>query len=199
MKRLILSTIMILWAFTSVVAQKYGYVDTDYILKNIPEYTDAQAILDDLSAQWQKEIETKFAEVDKLYKDYQAEAVLLPAELKNQRENEIVQKEKEVKELQKKRFGKDGDLYKKRVELVQPIQEKVYTAIEEIAIERNYAFVFDKASGTTLLYAQNKYDLSDDILDQIGSVMQTVRREDRQRSQYQGGSDNPNAGPGERK
>lgn len=194
MKKLILSTTLVLWALTSAIAQKYGYVDTDYILKNIPEYTDAQAVLDDLAAQWQKEIEGKFAEIDRLYQDYQAEAVLLPADLKNQRENEIVQKEKEVKDLQKKRFGKDGDLYKKRVELVQPIQEKVYTAIEEIAVERNYAFVFDKASGTTLLYAQNRYDLSDDILDQIGSVMQTVRREDRQRSPYQGGSDDPTQG-----
>lgn len=167
-------------AFSGVsLAQKYAFVDTDYILKNIPEYTDSQDILDDLASEWQKEIEDKFAEVDKLYKEYQAEAVLLPEDLKKQRENEIIQLEKEAKQLQKKRFGVDGDMYKKRQELVQPIQEKVFNAIEEIANVRNFAFVFDKASGATILFAQTKYDISDDVLDEIGSVMQTVRRENR--------------------
>ena len=166
-------------------AQKYAYVDSEYILNNIPEYTDAQDYLDDLAIEWQKEIEDKFAEIDKLYKDYQAESILLPEEIKMQRENEIIQKEKEAKELQKKRFGKDGDLFKKRIELVQPIQEKVYNAIEEIATTRNYAFIFDKAAGASILYADAKLDLSDDILDEIGSVMQTVRREDRKRPTYQ--------------
>lgn len=170
-------------------SQKYAFVDTEYILKNIPEYTDAQDILDDMAAEWQDEIEEKFAEVDKLYKDYQAESVLLPEDMKRQKENEIIQKEKEAKDLQKKRFGVEGDLYKKRMELVQPIQEKVFNAIEEIANTRNYAFVFDKASGATILYAQSKYDISDDVLDEIGSVMQTVRRENRVKSKYQGGND----------
>jgi outer membrane protein len=168
--------------------QKYAFVDTEYILNNIPEYTDAQDLLDDLSTEWQKEIEAKFAEIDKLYKDYQAESVLLPDDIKTQKENEIVQKEKEAKELQKKRFGKDGDLFKKRVELVQPIQEKVYNAIEEIATTRNYAFIFDKASGSSILYADQKLDLSDDVLDEIGSVMQTVKREDRKRTTYESSS-----------
>lgn len=163
----------------TAISQKYAYVDTDYILKNIPEYTDAQDMLDELASEWQKEIEDKFAEVDKLYKEYQAESVLLPADLKKQRENEIVEKEKEAQEMQRKRFGKEGDLYNKRMELVQPIQEKVFNAIEEIANTRNYAFVFDRAAGATLLYAQPKYDISDEVLDEIGSVMQTVRREDR--------------------
>lgn len=186
MKKTIIIIALLFMAAMSSNAQKYAYVDTDYILKNIPEYNDAQAIVEDLASQWQKEIEQKFAEIDKMYKDYQSEAVLLPSDLKNQRENEIVQKEKEAKDLQKKRFGSEGDLYKKRVELIQPIQEKVYNAIEEIANERNYAFVFDKAAGATLLFAQARYDLSDDVLDEIGSIMQTVRREDRQRSPYQG-------------
>ncbi len=164
--------------------QKYAYVDTEYILNNIPEYTDAQDLLDDLATEWQKEIEEKFAAIDKLYKDYQAESVLLPEEIKTQKENEIIQKEKEAKELQKKRFGKDGDLFKKRVELVEPIQEKIYNAIEEIATTRNYAFIFDKGAGATILYAEEKLDLSDDVLDEIGSVMQTVRREDRVHKTY---------------
>jgi outer membrane protein len=174
--------IMLLASFS--FGQKYAYVDSEYILNNIPEYTDAQDYLDDLAIEWQKEIEEKFAEIDKLYQEYQAESILLPEEIKTQKENEIIQKEKEAKELQKKRFGKDGDLFKKRIELVQPIQEKVYNAIEELATTRNYAFVFDKAAGSTVLFADPKNDLSDDILDEIGSVMQTVRREDRKRPGY---------------
>jgi len=190
MKKIFL-TVILLVSFTGAsLAQKYAFVDSDYILKNIPEYTDAQDILDDLASEWQKEIENKFAEVDKLYKDYQAEAVLLPEDMKAQKENEIIQLEKQAKQLQKKRFGVDGDLHKKRQELVQPIQEKVFNAIEEIANIRNYAFVFDKASGATILFAQSKYDISDDVLDEIGSVMQTVRRENRVKSQYQ----DPNRG-----
>jgi outer membrane protein len=102
--------------------------------------------------------------------------------MKRQRENEIIQKEKEAQELQKKRFGRDGDLFKKRQELIQPIQEKVYNAIEEIAVSNNYAFVFDKAGSLSILFAQAKFDLSDDVLDEVGTVMQTVRREDRKRS-----------------
>jgi outer membrane protein len=182
MKKILLITALALGGFVSGYGQKYAFVDTDYILNNIPEYTDAQALLNDLSAQWQKEIESKFQEVDKLYKDYQAESILLPEDLKKQRENEIIQKEKEAKELQKKRFGKDGDLYKKRIELVEPIQEKIYGAIQDMAVTRNYAFIFDKAGSTSLIFADAKYDLSDDILDEIGTVMQTVRRENRTRT-----------------
>jgi outer membrane protein len=182
MKKLILTLAIVISAFAVTLAQKYAYVDSDYILENIPEYQDALDILDEFSIQWQKEIEEKFAEVDELYKDYQAEAVLLPEDMKRQRENEIIQKEKEAQELQKKRFGRDGDLFKKRQELIQPIQEKVYNAIEEIAVSNNYAFVFDKAGSLSILFAQAKFDLSDDVLDEVGTVMQTVRKEDRKRS-----------------
>jgi outer membrane protein len=192
MKNGFLTLVLVMFLASFSLGQKYAYVDSEYILSNIPEYTDAQDYLDDLSVEWQKEIEDKFAEIDKLYKEYQAESILLPEEIKTQRENEIIQKEKEAKQLQKKRFGKDGDLFKKRVELVQPIQEKVYNAIEEIATTRNYAFIFDKASGATILFADAKYDISDDILDEIGSVMQTVRKEDRKRNTYQPQSDTRN-------
>lgn len=190
MKKIILATILLFGLSAASFAQKYAFVDTDYILRNIPEYTDAQDILDELASEWQKEIEDKFAEVDMLYKEYQAEAVLLPEDMKRQKENEIIQLEKDAKAMQKKRFGVDGDLQKKRMELVQPIQEKVFNAIEEIANTRNYAFVFDKASGASILYAQTKFDISDDVLDEIGSVMQTVKRENRQKSQYQGSGGN---------
>jgi outer membrane protein len=181
MKKIFLISMFLTMAMLAGFGQKYAFVDTDYILHNIPEYTDAQALLDDLANEWQKEIEKKFMEIDKLYKDYQAEAVLLPEDLKKQKENEIIQKEKEAKDLQKKRFGKDGDLFKKRIELVQPIQENIYNAIQDIADIRNYAFIFDKASGSSILFADAKYDISDDVLDEIGTVMQTVRKESRTR------------------
>jgi outer membrane protein len=196
MKKIIIISSLLVMAFLPGFGQKYAFVDTDYILHNIPEYSDAQAMLDDLSAQWQKEIEEKFAEIDKLYKDYQAESILLPEDLKKQRENEIIQKEKDAKDLQKKRFGKEGDLYKKRIELVQPIQEKLYNAIQDMAVTRNYAFIFDKASGAALLFADAKYDISDDVLDEIGTVMQTVRKESRTRPSVQLGGTKETAGKG---
>jgi len=163
-------------------SQKYAFVDTEYILDNIPEFQDAQDELDDLSVKWQKEIETKYAEVEEMYKKYKAESVLLPDDIKKKREDEIIAKEKGVKELQRKYFGPEGELFKTRQELVQPIQEKVFNAIETIANTRNYSFIFDKAGGMTLLYGDPKYDISDDVLDEVGTVMQTVKREQRGRN-----------------
>jgi outer membrane protein len=154
-----------------VFAQKFGYVDTDYILKNIPEYQDAQNEIEDLSKTWQAEIEGKYAEVERMYKAYQADAVLLPEDLRQKREEEIIKFEKEVKDLQKQRFGNEGELFKKRQELIKPIQEKIYNAIEDIATTKNYAFIFDKASGPVIMYVSNKFDISDEVLDQIGSIM----------------------------
>jgi len=154
-------------------AQKSAFVDTQYILNNIPEYTDAQDILNELSAKWQQEITEKHKEVSEMYKKYQAEAVLLPADVKKKREDEIVKKDNEVKALQKKYFGPGGELFKKREELIKPIQEKVYNAIETVATTENIAFVFDKAGSPTLLYGNPKYDISDAVLDELGKVMQT--------------------------
>lgn len=171
-------------AFSSAaLGQKYAYVDTQYILDNIPEFQDAQEELDDMSKKWQKEIEKNYTAVEDMYKKYQAEAVLLPDDIKIKREEEIVNKEKEVKDLQKKYFGPEGDLYKKRQELVQPIQEKVYNAIEAIATTQNYSFVFDKSGGVTLLWANPKFDISDDVLDEVGTVMQTVKKEQRKKAE----------------
>ena len=161
-------------------AQKYAFVDTEYILKNIPEYNDAQDELDDLSKRWQKEIEANYSQVEEMYNSYQAEAILLPDDIKKKREDEIIKKEQEVKELQRQYFGPEGELFKKRQELIQPIQEKVYNAIENIALTRNFAFVFDKAGGMTMLYGDPKFDISDDVLDEVGNVMQTVKRAQRQ-------------------
>ncbi len=152
----------------SLSAQKFAFVDTEYILENISEYRDAQDQLDKISLDWQKEIEAKFAEVDKLYKAFQTEAPLLPEDIKKKREDEIVQKEREAKELQKKRFGKDGDLFKKRTDLIKPIQDKVYEAIEDIAVAQGLAVIFDKSGSVTLLYASSKYDKSDEVLAKLG-------------------------------
>ncbi|MFO8130348.1 MAG: OmpH family outer membrane protein [Bacteroidales bacterium] len=178
MKKIVLISALVM-AFSVVYAQKYAYVNTEYILENIPEYTDAQDILDELAIKWQKEVEEKFAEVDELYSAYQADAVLLPEDMKQQRENEIIRKEKEAKDLQKQRFGRNGDLFDRRQELIQPIQEKVYNAIETVATVNNYAFVFDRAGSLSILFAKDRYDISDEVLDEVGSVMQTVRKEDR--------------------
>ena len=149
-------------------AAKFGYVDTDYIMGQIPEYKAAQTELDKTSVQWQKEIETKYAEVDKLYEAYQADAVLLTDDMKKKRENEIINKEKEVKDLQKQRFGVDGELFKKRQELVKPIQDKVYNAIKAVAEKSGLGFVMDKSGQVSLLYANSKYDKSDDVLVYLG-------------------------------
>ena len=149
-------------------AQKYAYVDTKYILENISEYKASQQQLDQLSLNWQKEIEAKYAIIDKLYKDYQAEQILLTEEMKRKREAEITTKEKEVKEFQKQKFGYDGELFKKKQELVKPIQDKIYNAVKKLATEQSYAVIFDKSSELIMLYTNSKYDKSDDILNAMG-------------------------------
>ena len=161
--------------------QKIVYVDSEYIMSNIPEYGDAQAELETLSNKWQKEVKALYDKVEEMYSKYQKEKLLLSEDQKTAREQAIVAKEQEAKNLQMQYFGSEGQIFQKRTELVQPIQEKIYTAMKEIAQSKNYAFVLDLASGTSVLYANDKNDISDDVLDQLGNVMQTVRREDRKK------------------
>ena len=168
--------------------QKFAYVDSDYMLNNIPEYADAQEELNTLSTKWQNEVKALYDKVSEMYKKYQTEMVLLSEDQKRAREQEIVNKEQEAKNLQMQYFGSEGQLYQKRTELVQPIQEKIYTALNELAQTKGYTFVFDMASGTSILYASDKVDISDDVLDQLSNVMQTVRREDRKRANAAAGS-----------
>lgn len=149
-------------------AQKYACVNTEYILSNIPDYERAQTQLNKQAETWQKELEAKFQEIDKLYKTYQQEAYLLPENLKRKREEELKAKEAEARELQNKYFGPGGDLDKKRAELMKPIQDRVYSAIERIANEKSYAFILDKSGSATLLYVNAKYDVSDQVLDMLG-------------------------------
>ncbi|MBL7889396.1 MAG: OmpH family outer membrane protein [Bacteroidetes bacterium] len=168
MKKLFLTLSIILITSVASFAQKFAYVDTEYILGQIPEYKAAQAELDKISVQWQKEIEAKYTEIDKMYKAYQAEQILLTEEMKKKREADIIAKEKEAKDLQKQRFGVDGELFKKRQELVKPIQDKVYNAVKSVAEKSGYAVIFDRAGDMTMLYANAKNDKSDDVLELMG-------------------------------
>lgn len=161
-----------IFAFMSIasktMAQKYAYVNSQYILDNMTEYKTAQQQLDKMSINWQKEIEDKYSIIDKLYKAYQAEQILLTEEMKKKRQDEISSKEKDVKDLQKQRFGYEGDLFKKKQELVKPIQDKVFNAVKKMATDGGYAVIFDKAGDLIMLYANPKYDKSDDILLALG-------------------------------
>jgi outer membrane protein len=154
--------------FYGANAQRFAYVDSQYILNKIPEYKTAQDALNQQSVQWQKEIEAKYSEIDQLYKSYKADEVLLTQDMKDKRQSEIEQKEQAVKELQKQRFGVNGDLFKKRQELVKPIQDKVYDAVQQLAEKDNLAVIFDKASDLTMLYTNPKFDKSDEILKEMG-------------------------------
>ena len=162
--------------------QRIAYVDSDYILENIPEYTDAQEEINQLSKKWEKEITALFQEAQELDREYQAESVLLSEDQKRKKKEAITAKRQEAENLRMQYYGPEGELFAKRTELIQPIQEKVYNAINQVALTKNYAFVFDKAAGTTMLYCNDKNDISDEILDEIGNVMQTVRREDRKKN-----------------
>ncbi len=153
---------------TSQAQQRYAVIDTKYILNKIPEYKDADKKLQQIGEQWQKEIDDKQATLDKMYKNYEAEQFMLTDELKKKREDELFQKEKEVRDLQKRRFGYEGDLFKERQRLVKPIQDKVYNAIQKIAVAKAYDFVLDKSEGITVIFADPKLDKSDEILKEMG-------------------------------
>ena len=168
MKRNIILGLLFVLFTVPAFAQKYAYIDSEYILGNIPEYNSAQAELDRIATIWQREIEAKFHSIDSMYKVYQVEAITLPENLKKKREEAIISAEQEAKNLQKRRFGKDGDLFKKREELIKPIQDRVFAAIEEYARDKGYAFVFDVAGAMTIVYADQKFDINDQILEKLG-------------------------------
>ena len=168
MKRILLILAVSFLAVSTIQAQKFAYVDTDYILNNIPEFNQAQDKLDEISKQWQEEIEAIYAEVDKMYRDYQTQEVLLTDEMKTKRENAIIAKEKSAKDLQRKRFGPYADLYAKRQELIKPLQDKVYDAIQQLAANSKYAVIFDSSSDLIMLYSNPNLDKSDKILENMG-------------------------------
>jgi len=154
--------------FQNSWAQKIGFVDTEYILKHVPEYTSAQRQLDDLSANWQKEVDKKYDEIDKLYKAYQAEQILLSEDMRKAKEQEIVDKEKAAKDYQKQKFGFEGELFQKRKDLVKPVQDKIYNAVQKVAEEGAFGFLFDKTSDLIMIYSSSKYNKSDDVIIKMG-------------------------------
>ncbi|WP_431212493.1 OmpH family outer membrane protein [Puia sp. P3] len=168
-KKLILSVVCALaFAFAGHAQARYAVVDTKYILDKMPDYKDAQKRLDQTSMQWQKEIDDRQSALDKMYKDFEAEQVMLSDTLKKKREDQLFNKEKEVRDLQRKRFGFEGDLFKLRQDLVKPIQDKVYNAIQQLAVNRMYDFILDKSEGITVIFADPKLDKSEDVLKLLG-------------------------------
>ncbi len=168
MKKLITLAVVLILLSTTSIAQKFALVDMDYIMKNIPSYETANEQLNQISKRWQKEVETQMAEVQTLYKNYQTELVFLSDEMKVKREEEIIQKEKAAQELKKNYFGPEGELFKKRQSLMRPIQDEIYTTIQEISTEEGYQMVMDKSSAMNIIFVSPKLDISDIILKKLG-------------------------------
>ena len=168
MKKYILTLCLLAGMTAAASAQKFAMVDMEYIMKNIPSYEAAEEQLNQISKKWQSEVETQMQEVEQLYKNYQTELVFLSDEMKVQREEEIIAKEKAANELKRKYFGQDGELFKKRESLMKPIQDEVYTALQEITKEEGYDLVFDRSSAMPVIIASPKLDISDDVLQKLG-------------------------------
>ncbi|WP_291402754.1 OmpH family outer membrane protein [Daejeonella sp.] len=168
MKKIVIIALLLVLSSLGGYAQRFAYVDSDYILKHIPEYNSAQKQLDALSEQWQKEIDIKFANIEDMFKAYQADQVLLNPEMRKKREDEIVQKEQEAKEYQRLKFGFEGELFQVRSKLIKPIQDRVSKAIQAIADAQQLDMVFDKNSEITLLYANPRLDKSNEVITKLG-------------------------------
>ena len=167
MKKLLLLFVAMFLTGTSF-AQRFAYVDSKYILENMPAFQEAQSELDALSKKWQETIEAKKQEIDRLQSAYEAEKILLTPDMKAKREKEIKDKKKEALDYQREKFGVDGELFKKRKELIQPLQDDIFNEIKELAKERSYAVIFDKGTNSNMLYSNPKYDKSDVILRKLG-------------------------------
>ena len=168
MKRIILIFGFTLLSLTAAVAQRFAYVDSDFILKHMPEYTSAQKQLESLSNQWQKDVDARFQEIDRLYKAFQADQILMTADMKKRREAEIADKERSAKDFQRQKFGPDGELAQRSNAAIKPIQDKIAKAIQAVAESDNLDMVFDKNSEVIMLYANPRYDKSADVLAKLG-------------------------------
>ena len=160
--------IIILMTSIGTYAQKFAYVDSDYILSKMTEFVQAEEKIDDFSKEWQSEIELAYEEVEQMYRDYQSEQVLLTSEMKTKREEAIIEKEKSVQSLQQKYFGNNGDLYKKRQDLIKPIQDRISDAVQQLAASNKYSIIFDASSDLIMLYSNPDLDKSDKILELMG-------------------------------
>jgi outer membrane protein len=168
MKKIFFLTICLIVFSSLSFAQRYGVIDTKYILSKMPDYQDAQKKLQLKSQEWQKEIDEKQIILNQMYKDYDAEQFMLSDELKKKRQDELYNKEKEIRDLQKQRYGYEGDLFKAREDLVKPLQDEVYNAVQKIAVAHGYDFILDKSEGITVIFADPKLDKSDEVLRQLG-------------------------------
>ena len=168
MRKIVLILGFTLLAVTGAFAQRFAYVDSDYILKHMPEYTSAQKQLESLSAEWQKDVDQRFQEIDRLYKAYQADQVLLTADMKKRREAERADKEKTAKDFQRQKFGPGGDLESRSNSMIKPIQDKIAKAIQAIAEADDLDMVFDKNSEVIMLYANPRYDKSAEVITRLG-------------------------------
>jgi len=167
--KLVFLFLLVFIGFQSV-AQKFAYVDSEYILSQIPKYKSAQLQLNELSAQWQQEVEKKFLEIDNLRKAFKVEKVLLTKDMQMAREKEINTKEDEAKKFQLEKFGYEGELFQKKSELIRPIQDKLYAAINKVAKNNGLDFIFDKSGDLLMLVSNSKYDRSDEVLEELGVV-----------------------------
>lgn len=168
MKKFLFIAMAVVLASATVSAQRYAIIDTKFILDKMPEYKDADKRLALVSEQWQKEIDSKQGQLNQMYRNYEAEQYMLTEDLKKKREDQLFNSEKEIRDLQKKRFGYEGDLFKERQKLVKPVQDKVYNAIQKMAVNRGYDFVLDKSEGITVIFADPKLDKSDEVLRELG-------------------------------
>jgi len=168
MKKIILILGFTLITITTAFAQRFAYVDSDYILKHMPEYASAQRQLETLSAQWQKDVDQRYQEIDRLYKAYQADEVLMTPDMKKRRQAEIDDKEKSAKEFQRQKFGPDGELTQKSNTIIKPIQDKMTKAIQAVAESEDIDMIFDKNSAVAMLYASPRYDKSADVITKLG-------------------------------
>lgn len=167
MKKILMMFAMVAVAFTAS-AQKFALVDMEYILKNIPAYERANEQLTQVAKKWQAEVDALNTEAQTMYKNYQNEVVFLSQEQKKERQEAIMNKEKEASELKRKYFGPEGELFKKRTSLMTPIQEEIYNAVKDIADLRGYSLILDRASDTSIIFGSPKIDISNEVLSKLG-------------------------------
>mgnify|MGYP006428696113 CR=1 FL=1 len=182
-KLIVILTFFAITGLNQAHAQRVAYVNTDYILEKLPQYRSAQDQLDRLTKKWRSEIQQRVKEIDKLYNNYKAEKVLLPKEEKQQMQKKISQKEEELKKYKQDKFGDKGALFQKRKELIKPIQDRVFDAVQKLAKEQSLDMIFDKAGGTTMLYTNARYDRSDKVLELMGIDPEKQPVEDESSSQ----------------
>ena len=168
MKRILLLSILCLINIYNINAQRFAFIDMEYILENIPEYQQATSNLDQLSQQYQNIVEAKVKEAEKLYKSYQQTSSSLSNSERTQKEETIIAKEKEISELRIKYFGPEGEMAKKQNELIMPIEDKIYEVVKLIAIQHGYDAVIDRASANSIIFASPKIDISNEILSKLG-------------------------------